>query len=107
MATSTRIAQCPAAPPIRVPHLMPFHIRYSGPAPMSTYFRIQPLPPPPPETNPPSISIAVETQPVSTVVATPEEKEENAPAVSAVLTTTATTTAAEKIKADASRPGPI
>ncbi|KAM5531466.1 hypothetical protein V8D89_014856 [Ganoderma adspersum] len=28
------------------PHLMPFHISYSGPAPISTYFRIKPTSPP-------------------------------------------------------------
>ncbi|KAK7686361.1 hypothetical protein QCA50_010585 [Cerrena zonata] len=29
-----------------VPHLMPFHIKHSGPAPVSTYFRPQECPPP-------------------------------------------------------------
>ena len=28
--------------PVRVPHLMPFHIQHTGPAPVSTYFRIKP-----------------------------------------------------------------
>ncbi|CAL1714372.1 unnamed protein product [Somion occarium] len=28
------------------PHLMPFHIAYSGPAPVNTYFRPQPIAPP-------------------------------------------------------------
>ena len=28
--------------PVRVPHLMPFHIQHTGPAPVSTYFHIQP-----------------------------------------------------------------
>jgi hypothetical protein len=28
--------------PIRIPHLMPFHIQHTGPAPVSTYFRIRP-----------------------------------------------------------------
>src|SRR5882757_2049184 len=28
--------------PVRVPHLMPFHIQHTGPAPVSTYFRIRP-----------------------------------------------------------------
>ncbi|KAN0132730.1 hypothetical protein V8E53_009401, partial [Lactarius tabidus] len=29
--------------PVRVPHLMPFHIQYSSPAPVSsTYYRVQP-----------------------------------------------------------------
>ncbi|KAF8468067.1 ribonuclease H2, subunit C [Russula ochroleuca] len=28
--------------PVRIPHLMPFHIQHTGPAPVSTYFRIQP-----------------------------------------------------------------
>ena len=28
--------------PVRVPHLMPFHIQHTGPAPISTYLRIRP-----------------------------------------------------------------
>ena len=28
--------------PVRVPHLMPFYIQHTGPAPVSTYFRIRP-----------------------------------------------------------------
>jgi hypothetical protein len=28
--------------PVRIPHLMPFHIQHTGPAPVSTYFRIRP-----------------------------------------------------------------
>lgn len=28
--------------PERIPHLMPFHIEHTGPAPVSTYFRIRP-----------------------------------------------------------------
>jgi len=28
--------------PTRVPHLMPFHIQHTGPAPVSTYSRIRP-----------------------------------------------------------------
>jgi Ribonuclease H2 non-catalytic subunit (Ylr154p-like) len=28
--------------PVRVPHLMPFHIQHTGPAPVSTYFHINP-----------------------------------------------------------------
>ena len=28
--------------PVRVPHLMPFHIQHTGPAPVSTYFHIRP-----------------------------------------------------------------
>ena len=31
-----------ASLPVRVPHLMPFHIQHTGPAPVSTYFRIRP-----------------------------------------------------------------
>ncbi|KAH9017230.1 hypothetical protein EDB85DRAFT_2017430, partial [Lactarius pseudohatsudake] len=74
MATSTRIALCPGAPPVR----------YSGPAPVSTtYFRIQPAPLPISYPGPPSV--AVEAQLVSatsTAVAVPEEKV-NTPVVSA------------------------
>ncbi|KAI9453103.1 ribonuclease H2, subunit C [Lactarius psammicola] len=93
MATSTKIAHCPAAPPVRVPHLMPFHIQHSGPAPVSTYFRIQPAPPP--ESHPCPPSVAVEAQLVSatsTVI-------NNAPAVSAVVTATALAAATAEIKA--------
>ncbi|KAI9440910.1 ribonuclease H2, subunit C [Lactarius indigo] len=117
MATSTRIALCPAAPPLRVPHLMPFHIQYSGPAPVSTYFRIQPAPLP--ESHPCPPSVAVEAQLVSTtstVVAVPEEKE-NAPVVSDVVTPTPLATATAEINAETDpvtkppsepvRPGPI
>lgn len=32
--------------PVCTPYLMPFHIDYSGPAPISTYFRVKPAPPP-------------------------------------------------------------
>ena len=68
---------------------MPFHIQYSGPAPVSTYFRIQPAPLP--ESRPCPPSVAVEDQLVSaapTVVGAPEEKE-NASVFLAVVTVTA------------------
>jgi hypothetical protein len=87
---------------------MPFHIQYSGPAPVSTYFRIQPAPLP--GSSPPSV--AAETQPVSTdsaVVAVQEEKE-NAPAVSAVVTAEIQAETDPVIKLPPSqplRPGPI
>jgi hypothetical protein len=44
MAASITIAHANgrANLPVRVPHLMPFHIQHTGPAPVSTYFRIQP-----------------------------------------------------------------
>ena len=44
MAASIKIAHDHgrANLPVRVPHLMPFHIQHSGPAPVSTYFHIKP-----------------------------------------------------------------
>ena len=44
MAASVAIAHGHANKglPTRVPHLMPFHIQHTGPAPVSTYFRIRP-----------------------------------------------------------------
>lgn len=42
MAASTTIGHGRANLPVRVPHLMPFHIQHTGPAPVSTYFHIQP-----------------------------------------------------------------
>ncbi len=97
---------------------MPFHIQYSGPAPVSTYFRIQPAPLP--ESHPCPPSVAVEAQlasAASTVVAVPEEKE-NVPAVSAVVTATTLAAVTAEIKAEIDpviklppsqplRPGPI
>ncbi|KAF8264437.1 ribonuclease H2, subunit C [Lactarius quietus] len=118
MATATRIAHCLAVPPVRVPHLMPFHIQHSGPAPVSTYFRVQPAPLPDSHPCPPSV--AVETQLVSvasTVVEYPDEKE-NAPTVSAAVAATALATTTAEINAETDpvikppssqlfRPGPI
>jgi len=44
MAASVTIAHGHANKDLstRVPHLMPFHIQHTGPAPVSTYFRIRP-----------------------------------------------------------------
>ncbi|KAI9435360.1 hypothetical protein F5148DRAFT_1266732 [Russula earlei] len=42
VASSIAIANGHTDVPLRVPHLMPFHIRHTGPAPVSTYFRIRP-----------------------------------------------------------------
>ena len=90
---------------------MPFHIQYSGPAPVSTYFRIQPAPLPEPHPCPPSV--AVEAQLVSaasTIVAISEE----ARAVSAIITATAIATATAEVDpviklapSQPPRPGPI
>ncbi|KAH9009452.1 ribonuclease H2, subunit C [Lactarius hengduanensis] len=116
MATSTRITLCPAAPPIRVPHLMPFHIQHSGPAPVSTYFRIQPAPLPESHPCPPSVAVKAQLVSTTTVVVVPEEKE-NASVVSVVATSTSLATATAEIKAEIDpvikppllpvRPGPI
>ncbi|KAH9166999.1 ribonuclease H2, subunit C [Lactarius sanguifluus] len=116
MATSTRITLCPTAPPIRVPHLMPFHIQHSGPAPVSTYFRIQPAPLPESHSCPPSVVVEAQLVSTTTVVVDPEEKE-NASVVSVVATSTSLATATPEIKAEIDpviqppllpvRPGPI
>ena len=83
------IAHCPLAPPVHVPHLLPFHIQYSGPGPLSIYLHIQPVTLP--ESRPcfPQ-SAAVDTQPgsASTTVAILEENEK-VPVVSTVVTATA------------------
>ncbi|KZT69300.1 hypothetical protein DAEQUDRAFT_765608 [Daedalea quercina L-15889] len=42
MASSIAIAQAEEPLPTCTPYLMPFHIDYSGPAPISTYFRVKP-----------------------------------------------------------------
>jgi ribonuclease H2 subunit C len=70
-----------ASLPVRVPHLMPFHIKHTGPAPVSTYFRIRsqdgpsPAPdPPPPGDNQTELT----TVTINTEVVLLEEKE-NAP----------------------------
>ncbi|OBZ74098.1 hypothetical protein A0H81_06246 [Grifola frondosa] len=45
-ATNCTLRISPADGPLATctPNLMPFHIAYSGPAPISTYFRVQPAP---------------------------------------------------------------
>ena len=106
------IAHCPVAPPVRVPHLMPFHIQYSGPAPVSTYFRIQPAPIPDSRPCfPPSAT--VETQPGSTSTTIASQKEnEKAPAISTIVTATAgfkaeTDPDTKQPSSGPLRPGPI
>ena len=61
--------------PVRVPHLMPFHIQHTGPAPVSTYFRIQPQVAPDP--CPPSGESQTElnTAPANAGAVLSEEKE--------------------------------
>ncbi|KAH9926993.1 ribonuclease H2, subunit C [Fomitopsis serialis] len=46
MSSSIAIARVDEPLPTCTPYLMPFHIDYSGPAPISTYFRVKPAPPP-------------------------------------------------------------
>ncbi|KAI8996504.1 ribonuclease H2, subunit C [Trametes punicea] len=41
-----KIASSEGPLPTATPHLMPFHIAYSGAAPISTYFRVRPAPEP-------------------------------------------------------------
>jgi len=90
---------------------MPFHIQYSGSAPVSTYFRIHPAPLP--ESHPcPPTSVVVEAQLVS--AASTEEKED-APTVAAVVTATALATTTSPVTgpviqlpfSQPLRPGPI
>lgn len=46
MAAALYIDSTKSPLPAHTPNLMPFHIEYSGPAPISTYFRAKPIPPP-------------------------------------------------------------
>lgn len=46
MTSSIAIARAEEPLPTCTPYLMPFHIDYTGPAPISTYFRVKPAPPP-------------------------------------------------------------
>jgi len=79
--------------PVRVPHLMPFHIQHTGPAPVSTYFRIRPqVRPlsqsfPAPDPSPPSgdSQTEVTTATVNTEVILLEEKENPSMAADAGL----------------------
>lgn len=61
--TSITFAPAHVNLPIRVPHLMPFHINHTGPAPVSTYFRIRPVPlaPASSETHPASAATLEES----------------------------------------------
>src|SRR5712671_1268192 len=59
MATTITITNGYANLPARIPHLMPFHIQHTGPAPISTYFRIRP------HVDPSSPSSVSETHPPS------------------------------------------
>ncbi|KAI0923650.1 hypothetical protein AcV5_009131 [Taiwanofungus camphoratus] len=45
-APALAIAPIRGALPTSSPHLMPFHVAYAGPAPVSTYFRVRPAPEP-------------------------------------------------------------
>ncbi|KAI0248737.1 ribonuclease H2, subunit C [Lactifluus subvellereus] len=72
--------------PVRVPHLMPFHIHHTGPAPVSTYFRVQPAPLPPsvPTTHPAALTESGTQLPTVSVAATTEvtlEDKDNAPII--------------------------
>ncbi|KAH9893206.1 ribonuclease H2, subunit C [Cubamyces lactineus] len=46
MAERSKINSHDSPLPSATPHLMPFHIAYSGPAPISTYFRVRSTPEP-------------------------------------------------------------
>ena len=85
LLTAVLYLQC--APPIWRPP-MPFHMQYSGLAPVSTYFRIQPAPLPEPHPCFPK-SAAVETQlgSTSTAMASPEENEKALAVITVVIAT--------------------
>lgn len=82
--------------PIRVPHLMPFHIQHTGPAPVSTYFRIRP-------SLLSSVSGPSTTPVVDTEIAA--EEKENASLAAADVVAPATATAETEVvaKSTASR----
>lgn len=66
--------------PVRIPHLMPFHIQHTGPAPVSTYFHIRPHAGPLSSTPDPSLpsgdsQTELTTATVNTKVVLFEEKE--------------------------------
>ena len=61
--------------PVRVPHLMPFHIQHTGPAPVSTYFRIRPHAGPDPSLPSGDSQTEPTTATVNTKVVLHEEKE--------------------------------
>ncbi|EJF55300.1 ribonuclease H2, subunit C [Dichomitus squalens] len=44
--STLKLALSERPPPTHTPHLMPFHIAYSGPAPISTYLRVNSAPEP-------------------------------------------------------------
>ncbi|KAI9062724.1 hypothetical protein FKP32DRAFT_1677230 [Trametes sanguinea] len=48
--------------PSATPHLMPFHIAYTGPAPISTYFRVQSAPEPTYGREPKTIAVAAQME---------------------------------------------
>ncbi|KAI0290598.1 ribonuclease H2, subunit C [Russula brevipes] len=97
--------------PERVPHLMPFHIQHTGPAPVSTYFRVRPhVITPLPVTSPLEDSQAGPTTAATDTEMASEEKD-NAPMAmdgTSPSTTTAAADLAKKAPAPcALRPGPI
>ncbi|KAI0289699.1 ribonuclease H2, subunit C [Multifurca ochricompacta] len=113
MATSIKIAQGPANLPVRIPHLMPFHINHNGPAPISTYFPIKhtPLPSSAFEAHPSVNGRTDLATAIITTELTPEEIE-NDPVAAKVVISTTTTNADGIMKVSTSaphmlRPGPI
>ncbi|KAI9451036.1 ribonuclease H2, subunit C [Russula earlei] len=110
MAPSITITNGHTNVPVRVPHLMPFHIQHTGPAPVSTYFRIRPqMGPEPPsstlETCPASGNSQTEppTAAADTDVALKEM--ENTPVASRVNVPNNMTS--EGAHADAKTPAPL
>ncbi|KAH9975597.1 ribonuclease H2, subunit C [Russula compacta] len=106
MAASTSIAHGHANRdlPVRIPHLMPFHIQHSGPAPISTYFRIRPHDDPSEpsslsNTSPPSGESRTGLTAAGTNSSIASEETENAPDASYAVSLATATVA----KAPASR----
>ncbi|KAH9956992.1 ribonuclease H2, subunit C [Russula dissimulans] len=88
MAATIMISNGYANLPARIPHLMPFHIQHTGPAPVSTYFRIRPHVDPfspssssVPETQPPSGDSRTEPTTTTDNTDVASEEKENAPVV--------------------------
>jgi hypothetical protein len=97
--------------PERVPHLMPFHIQHTGPAPVSTYFRVHPhVVTPLPMTSPLEDSQAGPTTAVTNTEIASEEKDIAPMAIDGIAPSTTTAAADLAKKAPAPcvpPPGPI
>ncbi|KAI0262300.1 ribonuclease H2 non-catalytic subunit-domain-containing protein [Gloeopeniophorella convolvens] len=115
MDASIKITQGPTSLPVRTPHLMPFHIQHTGPAPVSTYFRVQPAPPPAPIPEVSTSASILETSvaaSLTTKVVAEGTGSGSPPAPTATTTTTVEATATATVVVapvvpPQLRPGPI